>query len=373
MDIDKLTTEILPKSKLFFESIEDQFNYREKHYNKYRILNVFTVLSLIFMVMSLIPASSYFMGETELYTNKDISIWGLNIDLGNFFIRWILLALISSILYFVFRFCDKIFERKEKKYTLKHQHLNFALLYKTIKVLEVFLINGHDEQTKIASKYLKRYYRNSFTREFIKITDEGSIFYLPKLLHELKKESHWVTFSPVTENIYTAFLDFENKITDRINNSIEIDVCIELLNILLSYEYLQLDKVIKDENISINSDLSTVSTEILDFTASKLKSIDIKEVKTDINKTSTINRLQKFKEGLLSIFSHRSIIVTFFSWLILLSLIVTGAVYFGIKVVKDLKLDGTIFIGAVSIVLLGALGITGAIYSKKGNSNSTDN
>jgi hypothetical protein len=48
----------------------------------------------------------------------------------------------------------------------------------------------------------------------------------------------------------------------------------------------------------------------------------------------------------------------------LLSVIVIGLVYFGIKT-AGITLDSTIFIGAVSIAILGAITLSATIFNKK--------
>jgi hypothetical protein len=51
-DNEIIKTEILTRSKIFFDSIENQFRYREKHYSKFRTLNVISGLSLFLFIVN---------------------------------------------------------------------------------------------------------------------------------------------------------------------------------------------------------------------------------------------------------------------------------------------------------------------------------
>jgi hypothetical protein len=88
-----------------------------------------------------------------------------------------------------------------------------------------------------------------------------------------------------------------------------------------------------------------------------------KEEKIIQNKTS-LNILAKILESITNLFTHQNILLMFISWLILLTILFVSLLYFGIKV-YSLKIDTTIFIGAISGIVLGALTITATVYSKK--------
>jgi hypothetical protein len=132
----------------------------------------------------------------------------------------------------------------------------------------------------------------------------------------------------------------------------------------LVYEYLQLDKVTKDQIDSIESDIADASKGILLTVSDQLNEISIFEESKEPDKSSDINKIENFFDGLIRLFNHKFILVTFFSWFFLLSVIVIGVVYFGIKT-AGITIDSTIFIGAVSVVILGAITLSATIFNKK--------
>ena len=71
-----------------------------------------------------------------------------------------------------------------------------------------------------------------------------------------------------------------------------------------------------------------------------------------------------------NLFTHSLMIVTFLSWLILLATIVTGTIYIGVEIF-ELILDETLFIGAVSIILIGTITLCAAVFSRGNHRRSS--
>ena len=268
------------------------------------------------------------------------------------------------LVFLIARPCDNFLDSRKDKYQLGYKHLPFAYLFKTIKSLKVFIINGHAENIHKAIKYLDLYYGRSFINSTIGLRPESSNVNLSVHLESISEDNPWIEYTDSTQKIIDGFKEFDEKINLRVEEKIEIDVCLNVLERLLIYEYLQLEKVTKDQIDSMESDIETVSKQILLLAAELLNSLSIVEDSKEPDGSPRINKIENVVNGLLSFFNHKYILVTFFSWLILLSIIVVGLIYFGIKT-TEIKLDSTVFIGAVSVIVLGAITLSATIYSKK--------
>jgi hypothetical protein len=271
---------------------------------------------------------------------------------------------LSFLFFLIVRPIDNFLDKRKDKYLLSFKQLPFAFLYKSIKGLEVFIINGHSENARKAINYLEWYYNRSFINSKISLRTERGNVDLSLHLESLAEENHWIEYNDSTQNIINAFKNFEDKINLRIKEKAEVDVCVSVLEKLLVYEYLQLDKVTKDQIDSIESDIADASKGILLTVSDQLNEISIFEESKEPDKSSDINKIENFFDGLIRLFNHKFILVTFFSWFFLLSVIVIGVVYFGIKT-AGITIDSTIFIGAVSVVILGAITLSATIFNKK--------
>lgn len=364
-DTEKIKTEILTKTKIFFDSIESQFNYRVKHYSKYRLLNTITVLSLVLFVINILPIIPYFSGDAEWIKSRSLTIASFKIPLNKFLIRWIVFALLTGILYLILRPIDKAFEKKEDKYSINRKHLSFTFLYKSINELEIFLVNDRKEHTVTSIKFLKKYVDGSFLNHFFNTGENGEKLFLPKLLLELKKDFNWIQYSESTDKIIISFNEIEAKIYERILQRKEIDIVIETLKYLLVYEYILLDKVKVEQLSNAVNDNNIASNLMIVAASDKINSLTIVEqINEDIKSTTTIDRLKKIGDALTGIFSHQNLLITFFSWLLLLGLLFTSLIYLG-KSIYNIKIDSTIYIGSVSGVIISAITISATIYSKR--------
>lgn len=364
-ETDTLIKEIIPKTKVFYDSIEEQFNYREKHYSKFRTLNIVTGLSLFLFIINLIPIIPYFTREVEWITTQSLNFGSLSIPLEGFLIRWIVFTLASGILYLVLRPIDKAFEKKEDKFSISNKHLSFTYIYKSIKELEIFLVNDRKEHTETSLKYLKLYINRSFLNHTFEIGDTSRKTFLPTILEELQKEKLWIEFSEQTSLVINSFNQFDVKIYERINQRKEIDLVIETLNYLLVYEYIKLDKVkveklpteINDNFVALKLMIKTCADKIKDLTV-------VDKVKNEVKTTSTIERLNNISDTITGLFAHQNLLITFFSWMILLGLIFSSLIYVGHSL-YDIKIDSTIYIGAVSGIIISAITISATIYAKR--------
>ncbi|HET9055745.1 MAG TPA: hypothetical protein VFN30_02740 [Chitinophagaceae bacterium] len=328
-------------------------------------MNVITGLSLFLFIVNALPIIPYFTREVQWIINSSLTVSEFTIPLNQFLVRWIIFTLITGILYLILRPIDKAFDKKEDKYSISRKHLSFAYLYKSINELEIFLVNDRKEHTITSLKYLKQYIDRSFLNHLFNIGESGRQLYLPKVLSELKKDYNWIQYSQMTDTIINSFNEIEPKIYERIIQRKEIDLVIDIINYLLVYEYILLDKV-KVEKLPTNINDNSIASNLMIVAASeKINALSVVEqVKDEVKATTTIDRLNRIGDGLTGIFSHQNLLITFFSWMFLLGLIFMSLIYLG-KSVYNINIDSTIYIGAVSGVIIGAITISATIYSKR--------
>lgn len=364
-DVPNIQLELVAKTKVFFDSIESQFIYREKHHRKYRALTNFWAITVVLFIFNILPLFPWLI--TKINNNPLVSkivIQGYTIPLDLFLVRWIIFAAVSGIFLFVINKIHSFFDKREDKYSLAKAHLDFALLYKAIKELDVFLINERPEHLQVSTNYLNRYISMSFINFSKKVADETRGFFLPDLLSEIREKREWVQYSDLTSKVLKAFSDFDGKIFERIKQKKEIDIVVKLLNELLIYEYIIIDKV-KVEKLSSSVDIKELANPMLEaFTDSMNLIQSFEEVKKSDEQQSSLSDVSKFIDVVTNLFTHQNILLMFFSWLFLLTILFVSLLYIGVKV-YSLEIDTTIFIGAASGIILGALTITATIYSKK--------
>lgn len=364
-ETDKLINEIIPKTKVFYDSIEEQFNYREKNYAKYRILNIITGLSLVLFIFSILPLTSYLSQEVHWITSKSLSFGNLIIPLKGFLIRWIVFTLISGIIYLILRPIDKAFDKKENKYSISNKHLSFTYIYKSIKELEIFLVNDRKEHTETSLSYLRKYIKKSFLNHDLELESTSHKVYLPEILTELSKGKVWIEYSEKTTLIITSFNQFDKKIYERIEQRKEIDLVIETLHYLLVYEYILLDKVKVEKLPTEINDNTIASALMIDACAQKIRDLSVVEkMVNEAKTTSTLERLNNLSDIITGLFSHQNLLITFFAWMILLGLIFSSLVYIGHSF-YNINIDSTVYIGAVSGIILGAITFSATIYAKR--------
>lgn len=365
MAIENTKTEVLKLAKIFFDSIESQLTYREKHHSKFRALNSIISASAIMLVFSIIPLIPGIIGDIKNVSKTKIQISSISLDLGNFYIRWILIAFISFIIFYILFYIGKFFSAQEDKFSIKNKHLNFAYLYKSIKELEVYLVNDRKEHTINSIFFLKRYFKYNFLNQALELRGEIEDIFLPETLFKIQKEKSWINFSEETILIIKAFNDIDSKIYERIIQQKEIDDVINVLNDLLIFEYILLDKV-KFENLNLEDvDKTSLLNKLLVDSASNLTSLTKVDKFNNSTEKNSMNEKIIFMSNYFSnLFTHQNLLITFFSWTILLSVILIILLYLG-RNLYSLSIDSTIFIGAISAVLFGAITISATIYSKK--------
>lgn len=365
MTTEELKKDILEKSKMFFDSIESQLLYRKNHYWKFNTVRSISFLSILFTLFSIIPIVPLLLvNDFESITNTTITIWKYDLPLKNNYIRWGVFAFVSFILAFIMTKIEKKTNNLESKRSLKTRHLRFAYLYKTIKELNIFLINERIEHSEISESYLRKYFAINFVNYDLKLSNDDKTIDLPKTLIKIQESNAWLEFTNDSNQIINAFANKENLFI-RINQRTEIDTLILILQDILCYEYVLLHKEKIEQNDSIKEDSFSIRMKFLLNASQKILELPtIENLTSNSEKTTSVNRLKIFFIKIGEFFTHENFFITFISWFLLLTLIFILSIFIGIRAFS-IKIDTTIYIGVVSGIILGSITVAATLHSKK--------
>lgn len=365
MTIKEIKDDILEKSKIFFDSIEAQLLYRKNHRWKFSIVRFISFGCILFVLFSVIPIIPLLLvNDIKLITNINISIWNYNLPLNNNYIRWAVFAVCSVIIGFIMARIESATNNIENKRSLKTRHLRFAYVFKSIKELSIYLINERIEHSEIATSYLRKYFAENFINyEMVNFKEEKAIN-LPKTLLEIQKVNSWLKFTDDSDKIINAFADTE-KLFSRLNQTVEIDSLISILQDILCYEYVLLHNAKLDQSNSYEeSSLSIRMKLLLNASEKILELASIQNINSDLQKSTSVNRLKVFFIKMGEFFTHENFFITFISWFVLLTLIFILSIFIGIRAFS-LHVDTTVYIGVVSGIIIGSITVATTLHSKR--------
>lgn len=356
--------DILKKSQSFFTSIKDQYVYREKHMWFFKMASGLALFFQILLVFTIIPLTPGMLNSMDYFDFERFYFFGINVYWGNFFIKWIVCIVISTILFGIFYLFNALVEKRKREFSLSEDYVSFAHLSNSIRLLENFLINEHINKKERAGVLLKKYIKSSFLFSSLKFDDETKIVYLPNLIEQLNKKIEWLEVTEKTLFIADTLSHFDLKIENRVKAMREIDLCVDLLKNLQCFEYLSLSKIKRSEQGFIYSkeDLN----ELLFYSVSKIAELEDSEIKSLENSNLSKNKLDKLFNVILMIFNGPWIFFNFIAWTLLFAAIIWPMVIVGIRRFAHLKMDSTLFIGALTLIVGSSITVSLALYSKRG-------
>ena len=358
----------LPKTKIFFESIEEQFKYYEKNEYKYVLIEAVPMFisGFIFLICFFPLIPTYIVAGDMLFSDdfqlrRDLFDSG-KISYLKFMFIWGSCLLGAFLLILFWEYINNLIKKIKKKHSIDEKYLNFLNLYQSIKKLELFIINNHDSLIKKSSKYLNKYYSQNFLNRKIFKNNDKTI-YTPSILRALKENNNWLYFSNQTELIINALDDFKPKIIERVKEKLELEKVISILNYFLIYEYIQIKRIPNKKSKSTEEEIINLSNSLLECSSELINKLEIPKTHKNLKSITSIFKSFNFLiSKTISLFTNKSVIITFFSWCILLSVITFSSIYLSV-IYEIISLDSTIFIGALSIIIVGSITISAAIYT----------
>lgn len=360
--------ELLELSKKYFESVKPIIDDIPKN-NRIAFMGCIPLIAIIFFSSFLLTGLVTFIIET-----KDSSFVEQYNNIINFFIQktsiespilWSVILTLLSIFafWFAFRISSILFDKTiGKQHAIKN--FSFCHLYLCFENLGLFLVNDQSSHLLSAKKHLKKYLiAGEYTSKFKSSGDELKSS-LHNILFNVEKHHSWLEVTDNARNILFSYRDFTDKISERIDQEIDIDVVINILEKLLIYEFLKSnpgslkaftksrgleDKDLRNKYISEFSQMVNTLDEL---------------APDDENNVEKQLLTKRFKGNIYSLFTGGNIVFVFLAWYVLILLLLSGLFYCGCSIL-EIPFDSKILVGIITIPFLVSTPITIAMITRK--------
>lgn len=345
----------------YFNSVEDLFIYRLK--NDWKIDASFFIfaISILFLVLNIIPIlpvynDNYFLFLFD-FIKKHVN---LPFEEFNFWIKWALGSIVSLFTYGIALIVFKYWEKRDSKKALRPSYLSFCYAFSLRKEIKSYLINENETHLENTLNYFENVI-SSVTKSpfYSNRSDKAKSVTFSNLRKELNKDYEWIEFTDETNNILDSLSTIGAKLERRLRLKTELDKTLPLIDFLVLYEF---SKIKPNELNSDGVELKDQRVKYIKEFANQLNGI--KEIE-DIIEDSNVkrNKVKTLITPIVNLFSSSNILIMFFSWLVLLTILF---VLSSILVINSLKIsiDSTILIGLLTAPFLGAITLVATIYTK---------
>lgn len=343
------------KALVYFDSINDLFNYRIKNYWKYNFVFGTLVISIIFLFFNIFPIIPALRENYLSFLIKLINEHLFLIPKTTFWTRWLAGTSLSLIIFLCILPFSIRWDNNIGKKSAPDSILDFCYLFTARKELNNYIINERPEHLIKANKYIKKV---TYYLDKIKIGEKDDIK-INAIIEIIKKKNNWFSVDSNTQEYLNAFTTLQNKVFERINQHIAINELLPVVDWLTLYEYSKIKpNELNHTSIHLIENADLYFAEFIKE-VNALSPIDVPIADSVKSKNRIKNIINKF----FTLFSNDSIILMFFSWLFVFSLIFAiGA----ISVFKyfDLTIDTTFLIGILTAPFIGAITFSAAIFSK---------
>jgi hypothetical protein len=342
------------KIATYFNSVNNLFNYRLRNYWKYNLVFALLSISLLFSVLNLIPilpwqVENYLSSLIKLINNHFITITKIT-----FFTKWVVGSALSLIIFFLLLPFSIIWDNKIEKKAAPESIMDFCYLFIARLEIKKYLLNERPEHLLIARKYTKK-----ITEYLDKVKVGDANYHLNNILDKIKVKFTWFSVESTTSEYLNAFSSIQNKIYQRFDQKIYIEDLVVVLDWLALYEFSKIKpNEITNDSAKIGDRIDLYFKEFIN-TVNQISSIDIPQTEEKKSKY----RFSDFIKKVFGCFVSSNILMIFFSWLILLSVVFAIGSIIVVKLF-DLNIDTTFLIGLLSAPFLGAVTLSATIYSK---------
>ena len=354
---------LLKIGKEYFNSVNEVFSDIEKDEKKYQYITLIpTILVAMNLLLNLLTFGSRFMsryvsenyGDTAIFFNYEFPISSARI-------WWILTVMLSVLLFYIW---VKILNKIEMKTVGKKRfikNLPFCYLYQSVEDLKTFMVNERIIHLKSASENLNKYLFKSelytYNRQL-----RGETY---DVLNVLRVNHSWIDISDTSFQIAKSFQNISPKIIRRINQNHEIEEIKVVLEKLLVYELLKTGtKSLKNTVTKLEISLSDLKQDFLQFFLEEMEKLEEIKLSQQVNKNPKWFRFNNFLLLMSNSFKSKNLIQVFLSWLFLVFVLISIALYIGTNVF-DIPIDSKILIGAITTPFLCAITLTVSINKKK--------
>lgn len=345
----------------YFNSVDDLFFYRLKNDWKIDASIFIFLISILFLALNILPIlpafdDNYFLSLFD-YIKKNIE---LPFEEFNFWIKWALGTIVSLIAFGIAFIVFKFWGVKDTKKALSHGYMTFCYAFTLRKELKSYLINDNEIHLENTLPYFKKIISSILITPFYLSKSDGSKAVTLNILRKrLLKNFEWIEFSTDSNNMIDSLSTIDAKIERRLKLKIELDKILPFIDLLVLYEFSK----IKPNEINKNGiELKEQRNNYIKEFANQLN--EVKEVE-DAVEDSNVRRtkVKTIIAPIIRLFSSSNILLMFFSWLVLLTLVF---VLSSMLVINSLRLtiDSTILIGLLTAPFIGAITLVATIYTK---------
>lgn len=345
----------------YFNSVEDLFTYRLKNDWKINASIFFLILSILFLLLNIIPILPGFNGKYFLFLFDFIKNQvDLPFEEFNFWIKWALGSIISLITFGIAFIVYKYWDNCDSKKAIRPRYMTFCYAFSLRKEIKSFLINENDTHLENTLAYFEKVISSIINSPFYSIrSDSDKSVSFVNLRKKLIEKYEWIKFTDETNNILDSLSTIRTKLERRIRLKTELDKTLPLIDILVLYEF---SKIKPNESNPEGVELKDQRINYIKEFANQLNNIkEIEDIPEDANVKR--NKVKSIIIPILNLFSSSNILIMFFSWLVLLTIVF---VLSSILVINSLKLtiDSTILIGLLTAPFLGTVTLVATIYTK---------
>lgn len=344
----------------FYNSVEDQFDYRLKHNWKIELTELLYIFSVGYFFLNVIPvipgfAENYFNPVFVYVKNQ------FNLELGelNFWYKWGLGVIVSGLLFLAIYIPYKYWQNKDKKRAVSHLFMTFCYVFRVRKDVKSFLINDNPSHLE---KCLKFFNKVSRPISRFRASNEDSTTYVPlkKLKKQMEEQLPWIKFDQKAIDMIDALSTIDTKITERLKQRVELDKIMTSLDLLTLYEF---SKLKPEQEVESGVKIEERRQVYLEEFANNLSGLTAVEAKGASEDKRKRGKAKSFFQRLSNLFTNSHIVLMFISWVVLMAILFVLPTYLIIDSL-NITIDSTLLIGLISAPFLMATTFTAAIYSK---------
>jgi len=339
----------------YFQSIKQPFDETRQGLAKDHGSPVFVFL-FIFCLIPLIPYTLWKITARYL-GSAFFPVWSAKIHLASFWFWWAGLFVVSLAALLIALKVSGVPSEMKKRW-LPPPQMRFAYCYGAVFEIRTYTKNRMQRHIDTALEYLGKT-GNSYSyipfagpmsfSDYRSFVEQHSSFGIEVAT---SAPPTWYRLRPETEQILEAFRDFDAKLRDRVKDRKDLPAVETALTYLASFQYLEIPEL-SDSTSEARFDERIQS--LLGF-AQQMKSLSpySSEQLKPSPKEKFSQRLFALCLGTMALFRHQNVLVAFFSWLLLLSLLFGLAMFVALRHFQ-VEADSTTITALISGPILGAV------------------
>jgi hypothetical protein len=319
----------------------------------------FKTLVIVVFIFSLIPLLPYGLSfaASRLFGPRLLTFWSIRFALASFWFWWIA-SFFTSLLLLIATLKIAGPTKEERDKWLSPQQMRFAYCYGIVSEIRNYRTNHLARHIKTAAEYLETVatsllraripdladgiYPEEYWRAEIQLSEASAV----RLRGLRVSRPYWYKLDPVTEDILRAFADFLPKLRDRVRDRKDIAIIESAVTDLAGYFYTEVPEISDGTDETGLQNLGMAS--LMSF-AQKVN--DLPPYRSEPQRPSPEEKVSRkvvsIGQRVSGLFNHENLLISFFTWYVLLLLLFSGGFYFALRYIPGVKVDSTVITAAV--------------------------